>query len=65
MISVDEDEESVQIEIPVDVVDALLSGDEEEFDLPAALDRLSEKRGDIVNVADGDETIRIWIDERS
>ena len=65
VIFVDEDEESVQIEIPVDVVDALLSGEEEALNLPAALDRLSDKRGDIVNVADGDETVRIWIDERS
>ena len=67
LISVEMDggDESVQVEIPIDVVDALLSGDDDVLNLPAAIERLSDKRGDIVNVADGDETVRIWIDERS
>jgi len=64
-VEADDGEESVQVEMPMDVVDALLSGDGDVPNLVAALERLSETRGDIVNVADGDETVRIWIDERS
>ena len=66
VVSVEKDDgdETVQIEMPIDVVDALLSGDDDILNLPAALERLRDRRGDIVNVADGDETVRIWIDER-
>lgn len=56
--------EEVAIDAPVDVVDALLSGDGEELDLLAAVRRLGERRGEVVRVRDGDESVRVWIDAR-
>lgn len=55
--------ESVRVEVPVDVVDALLSGQGEELDVRAAFSRLQTRRGDIVRVHDKDSTVRVWIDE--
>ena len=54
---------SVRVEIPVDVVDALLSGDGDRLNLVGALERLKERRGDLVRIIDGDERVHIWIDE--
>lgn len=56
----------VNVKIPLVVVEALLSGDEEELDLGAALKALRDF-GDIelVTVRDGDETVRVWIDSNS
>ena len=59
----DDDDKQVRIEIPIAVVDALLSGDDDSLDLAAALDALKDRRGDIVRIIDGDERIRVWIDE--
>jgi hypothetical protein len=56
--------EAVRVEVPVDVVDALLSGQGDELNVRAALARLQSRRGDIVRVNDRDSTVRIWIDER-
>jgi head-tail adaptor len=53
--------ERVKVDIPVGVVDALLSGDGESFNLLAAINELEGNTGDIVNVEDGDETVRVWI----
>ncbi|HUG52099.1 MAG TPA: hypothetical protein VMR21_00795 [Vicinamibacteria bacterium] len=55
--------ESVRVEVPIDVVDALFSGQGEELDLRAAFALLQNRRGDIVRVQDKDSTVRIWIDE--
>jgi hypothetical protein len=55
--------EAVRVEVPVDVVDALLSGDTGELDIRAAFAKLQNRRGDIVSVHDEDATVRIWIDE--
>ena len=54
---------SVRVEIPVDVVDALLSGDDDTLNLVGALERLKERRGDLVRITDGDDRVHIWIDE--
>ena len=59
----DDDAKSVRVEIPVDVVDALLSGDDDTLNLVGALERLTERRGDLVRITDGDERVHIWIDE--
>lgn len=59
----DDDVKSVRVEIPVDVVDALLSGDGDTLNLVGALERLKERRGDLVRITDGDERVHIWIDE--
>jgi hypothetical protein len=55
--------ESVRVEVPVDVVDALLSGEGNELNIRAAFTLLQKRRGDIVRVNDDDSTVRIWIDE--
>ncbi|MBI1357096.1 MAG: hypothetical protein GC160_22370 [Acidobacteria bacterium] len=57
--------ESVRVDVPITVVDALFSGDGDELNLPAAIQQLEAMRGDIVNVVDKDSTVRVWIDERS
>ena len=64
-VNVDDDggEEKVRIEVPVTLVDALLSGEGETLDLAAALDELTDATtGDIVSIRDGRDRIRIWID---
>jgi hypothetical protein len=53
--------EHVKVDIPIGVVDALLSGDGESFNLLAAINELEGHSGDIVRVEDGDETVRVWI----
>ena len=55
--------EQVHIQLPVSVVDALLSGDGESVNLRAALEELSRERGEIVRVEGGDSSVRIWVDE--
>lgn len=59
------DGEQVRVDLPVAVVDALMSGDGDELNLPAAIEQLESMRGDIVNVTDKKSTVRVWIDERS
>lgn len=56
-------EEQVHVDLPVTLVDALLSGEGESVDLKAALDEVRKLRGDIVRVKDDDSQVRIWIDE--
>lgn len=57
--------EAVRVEVPVEVVDALLSGEGEELNVKAAIDQLRNRRGDIVRVNDENSTVRVWIDERN
>lgn len=57
------EDEMVRIEVPVALVDALLSGRGDELDFEAAIAALEDMdTGDIVLVRDGDDTVRIWID---
>src|SRR5262249_20548531 len=49
--------ETVHVEVPVNVVDLLLSGDGEELNIHAALGELQKRRGDIVKVEDGDSKV--------
>lgn len=56
--------EDVSIDAPIEVVDALLSGDGSRLNLAAAVQKLGERRGEIVRVRDGDESVRVWIDAR-
>ena len=63
LVSVDDDDDHVRVRIPLDVVDALLGGDDDELDLLAALDALTRySGGDLVTVESDDESIRVWID---
>ena len=56
--------EQVRIEVPVPVVDALLSGTGDTLNVRAAIDELSALRGEMVRVVESGRNIRIWIDER-
>ncbi len=62
----DEDVHTVDIQIPFTVVEALLSGGEDELDILAAIKALSD-HGDVelVRVTDGTETVRVWIDSQN
>lgn len=52
-----------RVEVPVSVVDALLSGEGEQLNIRAALDQLvSTASGEIVLVETDDTTVRIWIE---
>jgi hypothetical protein len=59
----DDADDTVRVEIPVPVVDALLSGDGETLNVRAAIQELSTLRGEMVRVIESDNNIRIWIDE--
>ncbi len=59
----EDDAETVKIEMPVSVVDALLGGEDDALDLQAALAELKTMGpGEIVRVEDGGDHVRIWID---
>jgi hypothetical protein len=56
----------VNIRIPNEVVDALLSGDAETLNLQAALEALSGATAeDLVSIQEEDSTVRIWIDQKA
>jgi hypothetical protein len=57
--------EQVRVEVPVSLVDALLSGEGEEANIEAAVMELKKRRGDIVRVQDDDSHVRVWIDEQN
>ena len=58
------DAETVRIDLPLVVVDALLSGDGDTLNLPAAIEQLNQLRGDIVRVTEDERQIRVWLDEQ-
>ena len=63
LVKVDDDNDRVRVRLPLDVVDALLSGGDDELDLIAALDALADHGGgDLVTVESDHESIRVWID---
>jgi hypothetical protein len=57
--------EEVRVEVPVSLVDALLSGEGDTVNIKAAVAELQKKRGDIVTVSEADTTVRVWIDEQN
>jgi hypothetical protein len=57
--------EQVRVEVPVSLVDALLSGEGDEVNIQAAVAELRNRRGDIVQVHDDDSHVRVWIDEQN
>ena len=59
----EEGAETVDVQLPIAVVDALLSGNGDTLDVRAAVERLGELRGDIVRVSEDERQVRIWIDE--
>src|ERR1700692_2212670 len=53
----------VEVRIPVPVVDALLQGSGDRFDLAAAVAALARTgEGELVTVNGGHETVRMWVD---
>jgi hypothetical protein len=66
LVEVDDrkDGETVHVQVPVTVVDALFSGEGQELNLKEAISELKSLRGDIVRVDDGETKVRIWIDEK-
>jgi hypothetical protein len=59
----DGDRETVHVDVPAALVDALFSGPGEELNVRAAIAELRKMRGDVVRVNDRTSTVRIWIDE--
>ncbi len=58
--------ERVEVKIPVTVVDALFSGDDDDLDLGAAMRALARAgEGEFVTVTSDDATVRIWVDARA
>jgi hypothetical protein len=54
---------TVKVDLPVRVVDALLGGRGDELDVAAMIQEIqSMPRGDLVNIRDGDDTVRVWIE---
>lgn len=64
-VRVEEPQRQVRVEVPLEVVDALLSGEGEALNIQAALKELQKRRGDIVRVNDEKSTVRVWIDEKN
>jgi len=58
--------ETVDVKVPLSVVEALLSGGKNELDLAAAV-RALRAQGDteLVTVNDGEETVHIWVDSQN
>ena len=58
--------DDVEAKIPLDVVEALLSGSDDELNVGAALEALARRgEGELMTVNGENETVRIWIDSRS
>ncbi|NKB88225.1 MAG: hypothetical protein GKS06_08400 [Acidobacteria bacterium] len=64
-IEVDEDgDEKVRMQVPFSVVDVLLDGEGNELNLVGALNEMAQNNdGEVLQVNDGDTTVRIWIDD--
>lgn len=59
----DRRDERVDVKAPLAVVDALLSGTKDRFDVEAAIAALAEHgAGELVTVQDNEESVRVWID---
>ena len=58
--------ENVEMKIPLEVVNALLSGKGDEMNVGAAIQALARRgEGELVTVNGDDETVRIWVDAAS
>ena len=64
-ICIQHEDEVIRVDLPLALVDALLSGEGETLNLAAALDQLNTLRGDIVRVTEEERQIRVWVDEKS
>jgi len=58
-----DDATDVNVQIPARVVDALLSGEGDEFNFRAAIEALAaEGAGELVTVNDDSDQVRVWVD---
>jgi hypothetical protein len=58
--------DTVTVEIPAEVVDALLSGPGDQLDFAAAIEVLKQRgHGTLVTVDDASSKVRVWIDDRN
>ncbi len=58
--------DTVSVQIPMEVADALLAGPGDQLDFAAALAVLRQKgSGPLVTVDDDDSQVRIWIDDKN
>lgn len=55
----------VRVEVPVAIVDALMSGEGEQVNIQAAIAEIQKLRGDIVRVHDEGSNVRVWIDDQN
>jgi len=56
--------EQVDVQVPLGVVDALLSGEGDELNIEAAIRALVEQgEGELVTVSGDDEKVRVWVDD--
>ncbi len=60
-----EGDETVRVDLPIVVVDALLSSDGEALNFAAALEQLGELRGDIVSIMGDERQVRVWVDDQA
>ncbi len=61
-VRADDGDESVDVQVPLAVVDAIFAGDE--INLTAAVQALADSGGgDLVSVHDGSDRVRVWIDD--
>jgi len=55
--------QNVHLEVPTSVVDALFSGEGDELNIKAAVAELQKTaKGEVINIKDGGDHVRIWID---
>lgn len=58
--------ESVDVRMPLTVVDALFSGNADELNILAALGALNEHGdGELITVTDATSRVRVWVDSRA
>lgn len=62
-VSKPSEKEEVHVDVPVNLVDAVLAGEGDSVDVKAVIRELRSQRGDIVRVNDKNSAVRIWIDE--
>ncbi len=56
----------IDVKFPLAVIDALLSGEEGTLNFEAAIEALAnEGYGHLVSVKDGNDTVKIWIDDKN
>ena len=66
VVRVDEQRgDKVRLKIPLEVIEAMLGGDDNELDLMAGLRVLSDFQEDVLVVESDNQSVRVWIDSNS